>query len=152
MNAKQMFVASVVAVSIGGAFVSAAKADEGSQGPTRAEVKAMVLQARANGTLIPAGEAAQPMAYPMAASTRTRAELRTEVLQARAQGELIPSGEAIAPFEPMSYSTLARAEVRESVRIARANGELIPSGEGLGPVDRAARSWRGATVVATAHR
>lgn len=151
MNAKQVFVASVVAVSIGGAFVTAAKADESAQGPTRAEVKALVLQARADGTLVPAGEATQPMAYPMAASTRTREELRAEVRQARASGELVARGESIATFEPTSYSTLARAEVREAVRIARVNGELMPNGEGYRP-DHAIRSWRGEALVAALHR
>lgn len=150
MNAKQLLVASVIAASVGAAFAPVAWAGEGSQGPTRAEMKALVLQARANGELRPAGQASEPIAYPMAASTRSREELRAEVLQARAHGELIPSGQAVAPFEPVSQSTLARAEVRDEVKLARLHGELIPSGQGFGPVDRAGLTLRSEMVVAAA--
>src|SRR5689334_2550104 len=56
---------------------------------TRAEVKAEVLQARARGELLAAGEE-ELVAATATRSTLTRAAVKAEVLQARANGELIP--------------------------------------------------------------
>lgn len=144
MNAKQMFVASVMVASIGAAWAPAAHADSGL---TRADVKAQVLQARAQGLLRPAGEAVEPFSATTSGPTRSRQEVRAEVLQARASGELIPAGEAIAPFETSTPSILARATVKEEYRMARMRGELIPDGEGFARPSRPATARTGETVA-----
>lgn len=129
-----------------------ALAADGSAGPSRAEVKASVLAARANGELRPAGEASLPFTAPPARSTRSYAEVRTETLEARAHGALVPAGEGSPAFAP-GVSRLARAEVKEETRLARLNHELVPAGEGVGPVERQARgpAPRG-EIVAAARR
>ena len=66
---------------------------------TRAEVKADVAQARAQGQLLAAGE--QNVVAPAATGTAlARATVKAEVLTARANGELIPAGEALAAAHP----------------------------------------------------
>jgi hypothetical protein len=146
MNAKQAFTVSIVAAVLAAGLATAAQA----QAVTRADMKASVLQARARGELIPAGEAVEPFAAPSAHAERTRQDVRDEVLAARAGGTLVPAGEGM-PAEPASVSLLARAEVRESVREARLHGELIPAGEGMGPREWQARahSVRGAFAANT---
>jgi len=144
MNAKQMFVASVMVASIGAAWAPTAHADSGL---TRADVKAQVLQARAQGLLRPAGEAVEPFWVAASGQTRTRQDVRAEVLQARASGELIPAGEAIAPFEKPTPSILTRAAVKEEYRMARMRGELIPDGEGFASPSRPASGRIGQTMA-----
>jgi hypothetical protein len=139
MNAKHLFRLSLVAV----AFAAAAPfASAEGDSPTRADTKAAVLQARARGELIPAGQAVEPFAvHGTTADTRSRADLRAEVLQARAEGELVPAGQGMR-FDATAAlpSMLARAEVKETVRVARANGDLIPAGQGTGPTERQAHA------------
>lgn len=106
--------------------------------PSRAEVRASVLQARASGQLVPAGEAVQPFATSTGASTLTHRQVRDETLQARARGELVPAGEG-SPLVAQSGTQMARAEVKEATRQARLNHELVPAGEGFGPVEYQAR-------------
>lgn len=133
MHAKQLLSLSIIAVALAtGTAVQA-------QTVSRGDVNASVLQARAHGELIPAGEAISPYAAPSRRAERTRQDVRNEVLGARASGALVPAGEGMVK-EPATTSVLARAEVRESVREARLHGELIPAGEGMGPTESQARA------------
>jgi hypothetical protein len=144
MNAKHFLSLSIIAAAL--AAGSAVEA----QTVTRGDTNTGVLQARARGELIPAGEAISPFAAPSRRAERTRQEVRNEVLSARASGALVPAGEGLA-MEPVTPSILARAEVRESVREARLRGELIPAGEGMGPTEWQARAHvaRGAFAAYT---
>lgn len=152
MNASRLLFASIMAGAVGAAISSMARADEESPPLSRAEVKAAVLHARAEGRLLPAGEASRPDAAPGDAPTRSHAQVRAEVIAARALGDLLPRGEAGAPGAAPSASTLTREEVRSEVRLARLQGELMPNGEAFGPVKTAARTRRGETTVAIAGR
>ena len=133
MSTKRTFSLSILAAAL---VVSArgALAADPSASPTRAEVKASVLQARAHGQLVPAGEASQ--AFPTAAgtSTLTSRQVRDETLQARAHGELVPAGEGSPQIE-QGGTQMTRADVKEATRMARMNHELVPAGEGFGPVE-----------------
>jgi Domain of unknown function (DUF4148) len=135
MQIKQIIALSALAIAAGSVF--AAEADT-SAPLTRAEVRQAVIDARAAGELVPAGQASD---YPPAAapsrSDVSRGELRQEVLQARADGSLRHAGE-FTPEEQAAYvnrhaapSTLTRAEVKSEVLQARAAGELMPAGEGI---------------------
>ena len=66
---------------------------------TRAELKAEVLQARAQGQLLAAGEE-NVVAPEAGGTTLARATVKAQVLTARANGELIPAGEALASAHP----------------------------------------------------
>jgi hypothetical protein len=149
MNATHLFKLSIVAVAFAAAAGGAAAQ---SQAPTRADMNAAVMAARARGELIPAGEAVQPFARTTIGSTRSRADARREVLQARADGELIPAGEGMSFDAPTAPSLLARADVKESVRLARQRGELIPAGEGMGPVEWQARGYPARSASYAANR
>jgi hypothetical protein len=138
MNAKQIFRFSIVAVALAAAAPYAAA--QGAS-PTRADVKASVLEARARGALIPAGEATHPVNAATFVAQRTRADARREVLQARADGDLVPAGQGMSFDAPSPVSMLARAEVKESVRVAVQRGEMIPPGEGMGPVEWHAKGY-----------
>ena len=146
---------SLLALTVTLALVASAGqviAAEAPQGPTRAEVKASVLAARARGELKPAGEASQPFLEPAAGEPRTVAQVRGETLAARASGTLVPAGEGAPAYAPTG-TQMARAEVKESTRMARANGELVPAGEGIGPHERLARGpARRAETVAVVRR
>mgnify|MGYP001556027407 CR=1 FL=1 len=147
MNTRQLFVASIISASVVAAAASAAYAGEVGAGaapePSRAAMKALVLQARAAGALQPAGEATQPIFQAASeGAARTRADVRAEVLQARARGELVAAGEGMPTFESAAPSMLARADVRNEVRMARLQGALIPSGEGFGPGYHVVRQTR----------
>ena len=132
MKAKSLVLSSL-ALATGAVF-----AQQSAAPLTRAEVAQQVLDARAHGTLRPAGAIApeEAMRYnPQlgAHSTLTRAEKKDMVLQARAEGRLAHAG-AMAPEEVMKYahpsaSTLSRADVKEQVLDARADGTLIPAGQ-----------------------
>lgn len=137
MKATRIFTSTIVAASLAAAAFTVAAGE--AQPISRAEVKALVLQARADGTLM-RGEAGH-YAMVSGGSQRSRQEVRDEVILARASGEMMPAGEGRTP-EIASYSILARAEVRESVREARMRGELMPAGEGLVSVERMARQSR----------
>jgi hypothetical protein len=117
MQVKQLIALSALAVA-----ASAALADDPTPEPkltvstlTRAEVKGDVLQARARGELLAAGEEELVAAAPVR-STLSRAAVKAEVLQARANGELIPAGEALAAAHPggrapRTADTFAQARV-----------------------------------------
>ena len=138
MNVKQVFRFSIVAVVLAAA---APFADAQGPSPTRAEVKASVLHARATGQLVPPGQAVHPFAVASTGTQRSRADVREEVLQARADGELVPAGEGMRFDASTPLSMLARAEVKESVRLARQRGELIPAGEGFAVVEWHAKGY-----------
>jgi hypothetical protein len=133
MHAKQLLSLSIIAAAL------AAGTAVQAQTVTRADMNASVLQARAHGELVPAGEAISPFTAPSRRAERTRQDVRNEVLSARASGALVPAGEGMAK-EPTTTSILARSEVRDSVREARLHGELIPAGEGMGPSESQARA------------
>jgi len=135
MKAKQLFTIAALALASGAVFAQEAAP------LTRAEVAQQVLDARANGTLRHAGDAAPEEMTPYKAqiearSTLSRAQENAAVLQARADHELAHTG-SVAPEEDMEYaqahpstSTLTRADVKEQVLEARADGTLIPAGQG----------------------
>jgi len=146
---------SLAALTIALALVASAGqalAADGAAGPTRAEVKASVLAARAHHELQPAGEASQPFAAPSTGAARASADVRTETLAARAHGMLVPAGEGSPAFE-VTGTRLARADVKESTRQARLNHELVPAGEGIGPTEQIARgpARRSETVAIFRH-
>ena len=134
MKATRILASTIVVASLAAAAFTVAAGE--AQPTSRAEAKALVLQARADGTLM-RGEAV-PYAMVTSGSQLSRQQVRDEVMVARASGEMMPAGEGRAP-EVASYSMLARAEVREEVREARARGELMPAGEGLVVIERMAR-------------
>ena len=137
MSPKQALLISIVAVALAASAGTALAADP-SGSPTRAEVKAGVLEARANGQLKPAGEATQPFTAPAARSALSHREVREETLMARAHGQLVPAGEG-SPYVAESGTQMARADVKEATRQARLDGALVPAGEGVGPVEILAR-------------
>jgi len=147
MQAKSVFRLSIVAV----AFAATAAVAQ-DQAPTRADMKAAVVAARARGELVPAGEAVQPFARATTTSARSRTDVRDEVLQARAQGELVPAGQGMRVETTWVPSMLARAEVKESVRLARQRGELIPAGEGIATRHAGAYPARSAAYAANRPR
>jgi len=137
MSMQHTLSLSILAIALAGAAGQALGADAAG-GPTRDEVKAAVLKARASGELRPAGEATEPLTIRNAPSMLTQRQVREATLQARAHGELVPAGEG-SPLVAQGGTRMARAEVRESTRQARADGELVPAGEGFGPVESHAR-------------
>jgi len=90
MKASRILTSSIVAASLVAAAISVAASE--AQPMSRAEVKALVLQARADGTLMRAGDAPQP-SMVSTGSRLSRQEVRDEVTIARASGELMPAGE-----------------------------------------------------------
>lgn len=130
MNLKQVFILSTLSLAAITSF-----ADDSTGPLTRAEVRQAVLQARADGQLIPAGQAEDyPIAVKEPKSTLTRAAVKAEVVEARADGELLPAGQGPDSFDdlarPEPASTLTRAEVKAEVLAASKAGELMPAGEG----------------------
>ena len=86
---------------------------------TRAELKAEVLQARARGELLAAGEE-EFVATPVR-STLARATVKAEVLQARTNGELIPAGEQLAAAHPVRRSQHAAADTLAQAQVPAAH-------------------------------
>jgi hypothetical protein len=137
MQIKQVIALSALAIAASSVFAAQADSTDTSAPLTRAEVKQAVIDARANGELVPAGQAAD---YPVTVPDRSdvsRGQVEHEVLQARANGTLRHAGEP-SPEELAAYalrhsapSTLTRAEVKSEVLQARAAGELMPAGEGI---------------------
>jgi len=119
------------------AFAGAALADAAPGEPlTRAQVRASVVAARADGTLLPAGEAGLERATrdePAAAGAAglTRAQVHASVAQALAAGTLAHAGSTPPEQEaPLIASTRSRAAVKAEVRLAQSHHELVPAGEG----------------------
>jgi len=117
MSPKHTFSLSILAVALAAAASGALAADPAGN-PTRAEVKAGVLQARAHGQLMPAGEASQPFPTAAGTSTLSARQVRDETLMARAHGELVPAGEGSPEIAPTG-TQMARADVKEATRQAR---------------------------------
>ncbi|MEQ1682277.1 MAG: hypothetical protein ABL916_01410 [Burkholderiaceae bacterium] len=148
-----------------GAIALAASSSFAADAParTRADVNAQTLAARADGTLVPAGEGVDTRGPAIdtrgpAIDTRgpaidsrsalSRADVAADVIAARASGRLLAAGEAADPatrFDTATTPILARAAVKADVIAARASGDLVPAGEGLIPEaqqrSRAAAAW-----------
>lgn len=137
MSLKHTFYLSIVLVALA-ATAGNALAGEPGAGPSRAEVKAAVLEARANGQLRPAGEATEPFSVPSGTAIASYRQVRAETLMARANGQLVPAGEG-SPAIAETGTRMARADVKEATRQARLHQELIPAGEGMGPTEMVAR-------------
>ena len=133
MSTQHTVSLSILAIALAAAATSALAADAAGN-PSRAEVRASVLQARASGQLMPAGEASQPFPTAAAISTTSSRQVHDETLQARAHHELVPAGEG-APTVAQGGTQMARADVKEATREARMHHELVPAGEGFGPVE-----------------
>ncbi len=150
MRPKHTLSLSILAIALAATAGGALAAGEAGS-PSRAEVKASVLQARAHGELQPAGEATAPFAAAAGPSTLSHRQVRDETLQARAHGALVPAGEGSPAFAPIGPQ-MARTEVREGTRRARLNHELVPAGEGIGPVEYQARAPAGRAEMIAAAR
>jgi hypothetical protein len=138
MSAKHVLsVSLLVAVLAAGASGAVAASEVGTI--TRADMKALVLEARADGELQPAGEAANRFDMATRTSTLTRRQVRDDTLVARALGQLMPAGQGAAQVVPTG-SQFARADVRDGVRQANLSGELARAGEAMSPVEHAARA------------
>lgn len=90
---------------------------------SRDQVRAAYQQAKADGSLIPAGEVSAPD-FKLAPSVRSRSEVRAEYLAAQKNGTLTRSGEAGVVHTAPDTTGVARnrADVRaEAVVFARAN-------------------------------
>lgn len=96
MSTTSIAIKTIVAAAIGiGVAAPSRAADEvpPPEGPTREQVKAEVIAARAEGSLQPAGDTDQPLVAVAGEPERTRAAVKQEVIEARASGSLIPAGE-----------------------------------------------------------
>ena len=113
MNARKFVFATMAAASLSALCLAAAGADTPEPGPTRSQVNAQTLQARADGELLPAGEAAQwvvdqrfaTAAYKNSALARSR--MRVAMSEARANSEFIPAGEGSPPHDALPVSRRA---------------------------------------------
>ena len=126
----------VIGLSALALAVGAAVADEGSF--TRAEVKNEVLAARAAGTLMPAGEGAEPGYVTSGPSTVARSQVRSEAQKVYAtKARAIPEFESAGNnTQGLDYarqakapSTITRAEGKTATLAARSQGELMGAGE-----------------------
>ena len=153
MNAKPSFLLSAVVIAAAASFAGPVQAGDTGDALSRAEVKAAVLQARAAGELMRAGEGF--MTFQPSRGTGTRAEVKAGVLQAMARGELMPAGDRPMAFA-MPTSTRARGEVKDEVRQAQAAGQLLPAGERTAyfePASAPTRAYRdGGEMTAAARR
>lgn len=123
MKTKNMLVAAVLLSSAGlTAFsvnASAASTSVDASGKTRTQVRAELIQARADG-FQPSSEAPEIFYKEPARSGKTRAQVKAELIQARADG-FQPSSEAPEIFykEPVQ-SGKTRAQVKAELLQARA--------------------------------
>ena len=128
MNATKLFAFTVLTAVAGAAFAGDGvliRYGEGSghyavppsvtpSSTGRDTVKASVAEARAAGTLLPAGGASWGSAmYKTPSTTMARADVKAEVMQARVDGTLIPAGEgtAFSGPRPMIGTSLAQARI-----------------------------------------
>jgi hypothetical protein len=126
MNATRSFLLTITAASLALASAGTARAAENSDAPTRAEVKALVLQASAEGRLMPAGEV--PFPFTVARGTAERADVKAATRQAAADGTLMAAGDVPIP-SVVARSLRARADVKAETMQARSHGDLVPAGE-----------------------
>jgi len=119
MKTKNMLVAAVLLSAAGlTAFSIDASADSDvTSGKTRAEVKAELAQARADGWR-PYREEDDFLQLPIK-STKTRAQVKAELIQARQNG-WNPSDYDNTSFAPPVKSTITRAEVKAELLRAKA--------------------------------
>jgi hypothetical protein len=99
MNAKQLISMTLIAFAGTAALADDITIDTtpSLSTKTRAEVKAEVLQARAQGLLQTSGDLSPvPAVAAVAPSTTSREAVRSEVRAANAKHELMPAGEAVA--------------------------------------------------------
>lgn len=135
-------VLSTVVTAMASAWSGPAVASEADAGATRAEIQAAVLEARANGELMPAGE--RFFFVATGRGTAVRADVKAAVLQAASSGELMRAGDRPTPFTP-AQSLRARSDVKGEVMQAKAGSELTPAGERLSsfePASYPARAYR----------
>jgi hypothetical protein len=138
MSAKRLFSLSLVVAALAAGASGAVAAGQGDTF-SRADMKALVVQARANGELQPAGEAAHRFDRATGTSTLSRRQVRDDTLVARALGQLVPAGQGVGQVVPTG-SQFARADVRDAVRQANLHGELARAGEATGPAGQATRA------------
>ncbi len=144
---------SVVAIALSTLVAGHALAADPAAAKTREQVRAELVEAQRNGTLIADGETGQrfnqvsPHLYPQATVVaKTRAEVKAELAVAQANGDLIADGQTGARFNevfPAQYAAnrtaapavevvaqgKSRAQVRAELAEAQANGDLIADGE-----------------------
>ena len=121
MKTNNLFAAAVLVSAAGlTAFSINASAASSTDAPgkTRAQVRAELIQARADG-FEPNSEAPEIFYKAPAKSTVTRAQVKAELLQARADG-FEPSSEAPEIFYKAPPSTKTRAQVKAELLAARA--------------------------------
>ena len=116
MNARQSTFVSIVIASLAAAFAGSARGQEAPTGPTRAEVKALVLEARDNGELMPAGEV--PVPFAAAKSIRARSDVKAEVIPATRRRGAHARGNA-RPRDPASEPVLPSGSVRRRYTAGR---------------------------------
>jgi hypothetical protein len=131
MNLKQVISLSALALAAG-----AALADEGPL--TRAEVRNDVLAARAAGTLMPAGQGAEPGYVSSGPSIVARSQIKLEARQvyatkARSIHEFESAGNNLQALDyarqAAAPSTITRTEMKSATLAARSQGELMGAGE-----------------------
>jgi hypothetical protein len=131
MNLKQVLSLSALALAAG-----AALADEGPL--TRAAVRNEVPAARAAGTLLPAGEGAQPGYVTSGPSAVARSQVKSEARQVPAtKARSIPEFESAGNnAQGLDYarqsaapSTITRADRKAATLAARSQGQLMGAGE-----------------------
>jgi len=98
-------------------------------GLSREQVRAAYVQARAEGSLAPIGEAQAPVAAKVTVSTLTREAVRADYLAAQKAGTLAPIGEATEVRVNLAPSALTRAEVKAEYFSARKAGTLPTLGD-----------------------
>ena len=101
-------------------------ADTGA--PSRAQVRAEYNQARADGSLIPNGEA-QIATARVTGTSVTRAAVRADYFAARQAGTLPANGEAQEVRQPAAPVAVSRDEVKAQYFAARRAGTLPLNGE-----------------------
>jgi hypothetical protein len=130
MKTKNMLVAAVLVSAAGlSAFSISASANDTTGGKTRAQVRAELVQARADG-FEPSSEAPEVFYKQPAKSTVTRAQVKAELMQARAEGFQLSSEEPEIFAKPVQ-STKTRAQVKAELLQARA--EEAASGHHVSP-------------------
>jgi hypothetical protein len=115
MNAKHLVAAFAVFAAAGSVFAQEFVVPDANfvSTRTRAEVKAEIAQARADGTFD-----VKDYEYPIVArsgAAKNRTEVKAEIAQARADGILVVS-DAAYPVLPKTAGTKTRAEVRGELR------------------------------------
>ncbi len=146
MNIKKILALSALSLAAG-----AALADESAL--TRDQVANGVIEARAAGTLVPAGERLLPSYATATTSTVTQEQVKAEAGQVyaarqRATAEYESAGNSVTALDyarqVSAPSGITRAERKETTLAARAHGELMGAGErayaAAGPQSRTADS------------